>query len=90
MWPIQSSLLVRTLTLQSGSLLRSKWDRVIAQPVSRRLSAAVALFRSQVRSCGICGGQSGAVGGFFRVLRFPLPILIPPNAPYSYHLGTVQ
>jgi hypothetical protein len=32
-------------------------------------------------SCGICGGQSGTGAGFLRVLRFPLPILIPPTAP---------
>jgi hypothetical protein len=32
----------------------------------------------QVRSCGICGGHSDAGAGFLRVLRFPLPILIPP------------
>jgi hypothetical protein len=39
--------------------------------------------RAQVRSCGICGGQSGTGAGFLRVLRFPLPILIPPTAPHS-------
>jgi hypothetical protein len=27
--------------------------------------------RSQVRSCEICGGQSGSVAGFVRILRFP-------------------
>jgi hypothetical protein len=42
-----------------------------------------ALPRAQVRSCGICGGQGGTGAGFFRVLRFPLPILIPPTAPHS-------
>jgi hypothetical protein len=31
----------------------------------------------------ICGGQSGAAAGFLRVLRFPLPIFIPPIAPQS-------
>jgi hypothetical protein len=39
--------------------------------------------RSQANSCGICGGQSGTRRGFFRVLRFPLPILIPPVTIYS-------
>jgi hypothetical protein len=38
---------------------------------------------AQVRSRGICGGQSGAGAGFLRVLRFPLPIFIPPIAPQS-------
>jgi hypothetical protein len=52
----------------------------IVQEVSRRLPARV---RSQVRSCGICDGQSGIETGSLRVLRFPLPILIPLNAAYS-------
>jgi hypothetical protein len=39
--------------------------------------------RSQDKSYEICGGQSGAGVGFHRVLRFPLPILIPPAAPHS-------
>jgi hypothetical protein len=50
---------------------------------SLRLPTAAARVRVQVRSCGICGGESGAGTGFLRVLRLPLPILIPPNAPYS-------
>jgi hypothetical protein len=57
--------------------------RVITQAVSRRLSTTAARFRTQVRSWGICGGQSGIGPGFFRVLRFPLPILIPPTASHS-------
>jgi hypothetical protein len=55
----------------------------IAQVVSCRLPMAETRVRSQVRLCGICGGQSGTGVGFLRVLRFPLPILIPLNAPYS-------
>jgi hypothetical protein len=53
----------------------------IAQAVSRWLPTAAARVRSQIRSCGICGGQSGTGAGFLLVLRFPLPILIPPTAP---------
>jgi hypothetical protein len=53
--------------------------RAIAQAVSRWLPTAAA----RVWSCGICGGQSGAGAGFLRVLRFPLPIFIPPIAPQS-------
>jgi hypothetical protein len=35
--------------------------------------------RVRVRAaCGVCGGQSGTGAGFLRVLRFPLPIIIPP------------
>jgi hypothetical protein len=42
---------------------------------------------------GFCGGQSDAGAGFLRVLRFSLPIFIPPIAPKTiliYHLGFVQ
>jgi hypothetical protein len=39
--------------------------------------------RAQVRSCCICGGICGNGTGFLEVLRFPLPILIPPTAPHS-------
>jgi hypothetical protein len=57
--------------------------RVIAQAVSRRFPTAATRVRAQVRSCGIWGGQSGTGAGFLRVLRLPLPILIPPTAPHS-------
>jgi hypothetical protein len=48
----------------------------IAWAVSRRLPTAAAWVQAQVRSCGICGGQSGIGAGFLRVRRFTLPILI--------------
>jgi hypothetical protein len=53
------------------------------QEVSRRLLIAAARLRVQVTLCGICGGQSGTEALFLRVLRFPLPILIPLTAPHS-------
>jgi hypothetical protein len=50
----------------------------------RRLVAGFPPRRSiQIRSCGICDGQRGTGAGFLRVLRFPLPIVIPPTAPHS-------
>jgi hypothetical protein len=57
--------------------------RTIAQAVSRWLPTAAARVPSQIRSCGICGGQSGTGAGSLLVLRFPLPILIPPTASHS-------
>jgi hypothetical protein len=57
--------------------------RTRAQAVSRRLPTAAGGVRAHVRTCGIYGGQSGTGADFLRVLRFPLPILIPPSAPHS-------
>jgi hypothetical protein len=48
---------------------------------SRKLPTAAAPVRARVRSCGICGERSDTGAGFLRVLRFPLPIFIPPIAP---------
>jgi hypothetical protein len=56
--------------------------RAIAQAVSHRPPTMAARVWTQVRSCGICIGRSGTGAGFLRVLRFPLPILIPPIAPH--------
>jgi hypothetical protein len=55
----------------------------IAQAVSRSLFTEAARVQTRVQSCGICGGQSGAGAGFLRVLRFPLPLFIPPISPQS-------
>jgi hypothetical protein len=57
--------------------------RAIAQAVSRRLPTGAARVRARVRWCGICGGESGTGPGFLRVLRFLLPVFIPPIAPQS-------
>jgi hypothetical protein len=61
----------------------SREGRPVAQAVSRLLPTAAARVQTRVWSCGICGGQSGAGTGFLRVLRFPLPIFIPPISPQS-------
>jgi hypothetical protein len=57
--------------------------RAIDEAVSRRVPTSAVRVRSQVRSYGICGGQSDAGVGFLRVLRFPLLFLIPLTAPHS-------
>jgi hypothetical protein len=46
-------------------------SRAIAQAVSRRLPTAVALFRSQVRSHGIYGGQIFTRAVFSEYFHFP-------------------
>jgi hypothetical protein len=61
-----------------------KTDRAMTQAVSRLFSNAAARVPTQVRSCGICGVQSGTGVGFLRLLRFPLPILVPENVHYAY------
>jgi hypothetical protein len=66
-----------SLYLQTGG-------RAIAQAVSRWLPSAATRVRARVWSWGICGGQWCPTGaGFLRVLRFPLPVFIPPIAPQS-------
>jgi hypothetical protein len=57
--------------------------RAIAQAVSRRLPTAATLVRAQVRSWVFVVDKVALGEGFLRLLRFPLPILIPPTAPHS-------
>jgi hypothetical protein len=71
--------------------LRSIWHflnvhviRNITLAVSRWIPTAEAQVRALLY--GICGGQSGTVAGFLRVLFFPLPI-IPPTASSSIIRG---
>jgi hypothetical protein len=72
------------LSCIKGSWLVSYvFGRAIAEAVGRRLPTSVARVRGWVKSRGICDGRSGTGSGFLRVLRFPLPILIPPTAPHS-------
>jgi hypothetical protein len=57
--------------------------RTIDQVASCQLPTAVAQVQAQVRSRGVRVGQSGTGAGFLRVLRFPLPIIIPPTASHT-------
>jgi hypothetical protein len=63
-------------------LLRGVHDLDVDQAVSRQLSTSVGQVRPQVKSCGICDGQSGSGAGFHRIFGFPLPI-IPGIIPHS-------
>jgi hypothetical protein len=55
--------------------------RAVAQVVSPWPPAAAARVGPWVKSCGICGGQSGTRIGFIRVHRFPLPLIHSTNCP---------
>jgi hypothetical protein len=55
----------------------------MAQVVSRRLPNTVARVRAQVSHVGFVVIKVELWAGILRVLRFPLPIVIPPTAPRS-------
>jgi hypothetical protein len=57
--------------------------RALAQVVRRRLPTAMSRVRSQVRPCGISGGQSATGEDFLRARQFLLPIVITPTVPHS-------
>jgi hypothetical protein len=64
--------------------------RSVVQEVSRWLSTSATRVRSHVRSCGVCGRQSGTRKGFLRALRVLMLILIRPNAPYPLIIREVR
>jgi hypothetical protein len=81
-----------TLTLQvvRGDEMGLKKGRTIAYAVSRWLPTAAVRGSRPGLSCGILWWTKSSAGvGFLRVLRFPLPIFIPPIAPkiIIYHRG---
>jgi hypothetical protein len=87
-----------TMSAKSNEKLRSKrspkfrneienycWFRS-SQTNSPGLAIAQAISRpgsTQVKTCGICGRQSGTGEDVLRVRPFHLPILNPSNSPYS-------
>jgi hypothetical protein len=65
----------------------------VAQVVIRRLLTAVARVRARVKSCRMCGGESGTGAGFLRVLCFPLSLIHSTNCSKIisiYHPALVQ
>jgi hypothetical protein len=74
----------RTLLLVLRTKMKSSYPvgRAVAQAVGRWLPTAAARVRVRA-TCGFCGGQSGTGARFLRVLRFPLPIIIPLISPSS-------
>jgi hypothetical protein len=60
------------------------------QAVSPLLLTATARVRHQVKSCGICGGQSGTGVDFLRVIRLYVSIIAPKCSILIYHPGLVQ
>jgi hypothetical protein len=56
-------------------VVTKKMDRAVAQTVSRRLPALAAWVRALVKSCEICGGQSGTGPSCLRSLQFPLSLI---------------
>jgi hypothetical protein len=70
-------------SLYIPSFLTHQKGRAVAQAVRRWLSNAAARVRVRA-ACGVCGTGVGFF--FFRILRFPLPI-IPPVSPSSKSPG---
>jgi hypothetical protein len=62
----------------------------MAQAVSWRPLTAEAWVCARISTCETCGEQSGTGTGFFRVLRFSLPMSFHPGFPYSCHVEDEQ
>jgi hypothetical protein len=65
------------------SILSSYLCLAITEAVSSRLSTAAVRVQTRLKSCRICGGQSGTGAVFIQELWSHLRIFIPPIAPQS-------
>jgi hypothetical protein len=66
-----------------GLCVSSGQGRAVSEASSSRLLTEAARIQTQVKSCGIYGGQNLNGAGFLRVLHFLLPVFILANVPYS-------
>jgi hypothetical protein len=71
-----------TVHIIPSRIIKVKFIEMFCSAKPLYLTTVAALVQSQVRLCGICGGQHGTEAGCFLVLWFPLPVLIPPAASY--------
>jgi hypothetical protein len=67
------SLAPHQLSLHSTIIHTSQVSCAMAQAVSHQPLATQALVQSQVRPCGVCGGQDGTGTGFLCLLQLSLP-----------------
>jgi hypothetical protein len=70
---------------------KKKEDRANAVDMAQGISRRPFTAKARVRSCGICGGQSGTGTGLFRVVWFS-PVNIIPQwlSILIYHVGYEQ
>jgi hypothetical protein len=91
----ETSVLTRATwrNIPEDAILYHEVGRTVAQVVSGRLPTGNARVRAQVKSCAICGGQSGTEAGSLPVLRFPLPLNHSTNCStiiITFHPGPVE
>jgi hypothetical protein len=83
LWTFRTSVLFcDVLPLWFSNVRMSNRKRISKCTVGFRLFTSLARVWAEVRFCGIYDRTSGTEAGFLTVLRFHLPILISPNAPF--------
>jgi hypothetical protein len=92
-----SCLGLPSIFLPSGYMLRRCINRhywppghAIAQAVGHQLPIAASQVRSQVRSLGICNGQSDSEVGFLQILWFPIILLISHSLIIQHYTTVVE